>query len=181
MKKLVIALMAFALVISLAGCGGGGGSSSEEHWGDKGANLPAEIKDTTIPTMSKAFAPATVTKMHSLSSSERQQYIKENFTNFIKEGVYFMDNKNYTRDKMTTRMDSVVNSYNFNEYSMSAGETKKVNDSKYTSWVYCVLDASRISDKEKRSQTGWMQFTWEKGSDGKWYITSGFNNSKWFE
>ncbi len=40
MKKFVIALMAFALVITLAGCGGGGGGSSYHlDYGDNGAAL----------------------------------------------------------------------------------------------------------------------------------------------
>ena len=40
MKKLVIALMAFALVITLAGCGGGGGGSKFSITkGDEGASL----------------------------------------------------------------------------------------------------------------------------------------------
>ena len=42
MKKLVIALMAFALVITLAGCGGGGGGGGSSYhldYGDNGAAL----------------------------------------------------------------------------------------------------------------------------------------------
>lgn len=41
MKKLVIALMAFALVITLAGCGGGGGSSdNNDHGAFMQTNFP---------------------------------------------------------------------------------------------------------------------------------------------
>ena len=176
MKKLVIALMAFALVITLAGCGGGGGSS--EHWGDRGANLDDDISKN-YQAMKKAFVPETVNKL--TTNEQRSAFIKENFTDFIKPGATFMGKPAYTREKMNSRMTSVLNSYLMKEYSFEPGETGKVSDTKYTSWVYCHLYATRRSDNEPRNPSQWMQFTWEKAEDGKWYITSGFDSSYWFE
>ena len=175
MKKLVIALMAFALVITLAGCGGGGGSS--EHWGDRGANLDDDISKN-YQAMQEAFKPDTVNKM--TTEAQRRAFLKENFTDFIKPGARFCNNA-YTREDMNSRMASVLGSYKFKEYSFEPGETGKVSDSKYTSWVRCHIYADRNDGKKTQNLSDWMQLTWEKGEDGKWYITGGFDNSYWFK
>ena len=56
MKKLVIALMAFALVITLAGCGGGGGGSSYHlDYGDEGAGLKDYGDGRDLTPIKKAY------------------------------------------------------------------------------------------------------------------------------
>ena len=180
MKKLVIALMAFALVITLAGCGGGGGGGGggeTPHWGDEGKNLPEAIK-TNYNVMKDAFKPETVNALD--SSSSRKTYVQNNFTKYVSPTATFMGNKTYNRNKMTSRLTSVLDSYKITNYEFKPGETAKVSDTKYTSWTYCVLNATRKSDGEARNLGHWMQFTWEKSGDD-WFITNGFDNTKWFE
>ena len=179
MKKFIIALMAFALVITLAGCGGGGGGGGGEtpHWGDEGKNLdPAILNDYNV--MKNAFDPDTVNAL--TTSGSRKTYVTNNFTKFVSPTATFMGNDKYTKDKMTSRLTSVLGSYNIINYEFKPGETNKISDTKYTSWVYCVLNAKRKSDNEPRNLGHWMQFTWEKTGDD-WYITDGFDNVKWFE
>lgn len=178
MKKNIIALMALIIAVTLAGCGGGGSSKVEEHWGDKGVGLVDNIR-TNYTSMKAAFTPSTVNSM--ITPAERKTHIADNFTNFIKDGVTFMGNPAFTRDKMKDRMANVLASYNIVEYSFDIGETAVISGTKYTSWVYCHLYATRKNDGVVRNSSQWMQFTWEKDADGKWYITSGFNNEYWFK
>lgn len=60
MKKLVIALMAFALVITLAGCGGGGGGSDHnDHGAYMKENFPEAYKNYETMTSNIRSAKAT--------------------------------------------------------------------------------------------------------------------------
>lgn len=177
MKKFIIVLMALVVAIALTGCGGGG-SKVEEHWGDKGTNLDDDI-NTNYILMKKAFVPETVNPM--TTDSQRKTHIATNFTDFIKDGAIFMGNPAFTKDKMNSRMASVLKSYNIVTYGCEIGETAKISDTKYTSWVYCQLYATRKTDGEVRNSAQWMQLTWEKAADNKWYITAGFNNEYWFK
>lgn len=178
MKKFVIALMAFALVITLAGCGGGGGGGEAAHWGDEGKNLPEEIK-SNYDVMKKAFTPSTVNAL--ADKNARETYILNNFTRYVSPTATFMGNNSYNKNKMTSRLTSVLGSYKIDSYEFKPGETSKKSDTKYTSWVYCVLNATNKNDKNTKRNLGhWMLFTWEKSGD-EWYITDGFDNKKWFE
>lgn len=81
MKKLVIALMAFALVITLAGCGGGGGSSR--------INFDDIVASDTFPKQCKTISRemdemSSVFADNKKSASEKTEllskYISDNFT-----------------------------------------------------------------------------------------------------
>ncbi len=179
MKKFIIVMMAFALVFTLAGCGGGGGGGGEAaHWGDEGKNLPEDIK-VNYNVMKEAFNPETVNAL--ANNNARKAYVEENFTTYVSPTATFMGNEKYTKAKMTSRLTSVLESYKIDSYEFKPGETSKKDDNKYTSWVYCVLNATNKNDKDRKRNLGhWMQFTWEKSGE-EWYITSGFDNTKWFE
>ena len=183
MKKFIIALMAFCLVFSLAVCGGGGGGGGGEtdHWGDKGEKLPDEIQ-TNYKAMNSAFVPKTVNGI--TDGNELKEHVENTFTKYVSPTATFMNNNTYNKEKMNTRLKDVLTYYNVVDYSFKPGETKKISDTKYTSWCYCVLNATRNKkpdgDGFKRNLTDWMQFTWEKSGNG-WYITKGFDSQFWFE
>ena len=84
MKKLVIALMAFALVITLAGCGGGGGSSK--------INFNDIVASETFPKQCSKIS-AEMTEMSSVfadnnkSASEKTELLKKYVSdNFERDG-----------------------------------------------------------------------------------------------
>lgn len=185
MKKFIIALMAFCLVFSLTGCGGGGGGGGGEvqHWGDEGANLPDKIK-ANYENMKKAFVSTTINSIK--DKNQLETHVENYFTKHVSPTATFMNNNTYNKAKMTTRLRDVFTYYKVVDdgYTCKPGETKKISDTKYTSWCYCAFKTTRNksnpNDTLQRTWGGWIQFTWEKSGDD-WFITKGFDNKAWFE
>ena len=118
MKKLVIALMAFALVITLAGCGGGGGSSFTLDRGDDGKWLSengfADVK-TAYDTMNKEFG--SLNKSNDSDGSKRANifagYVSENYSgkSTLGSARAFTSVKN--KSEIVARLKSLISSKQF--------------------------------------------------------------------
>jgi hypothetical protein len=156
-------------------------TTNNGHWGDEGTKLPDEIQ-TNYKAMNSAFVPETINAI--TDRNDLESHVENTFTKFVSPTATFMDNNTYNKDKMTARLRDILTYYNVTEYSFKPGETKKISDTKYTSWCNCVLNATMNKQPNgngiQRNLTFWMQFTWEK-SGNDWYITKGFDSQFWFE
>lgn len=193
MKKFIIALMAFCLVFSLAGCGGGGGGGGTvEHWGDQGGNLPTEI-NKNYEKMNQAFDKSSKINDETDTNKIRERVLEYFTFSVAPVGVATFtasDGNKYNKNDMTNRLTNVLTHYTMDSYEFKPGDTDPDNDkegkstTKYTSWCYCVFHATNnklpTGKGTEKNLSKWMLLTWEK-IDGKWYITKGFEDVNWFK
>ena len=183
MKKLVIALMAFALVITLAGCGGGGGGGgssvdqniakyngqSEDAAFTKDATC-ADIR-TGLSNMKTSFADANLSgtqKKNVLAS-----YISDSFKNTTKASS--------SKSELLSTMESRFNRYTVNEWGFKVTSYSKNPENDPTEiQTKCSirLDLTKKPGAEGSVNT-WNSavidrtMVWVK-ENGEWKIKSGF-------
>ena len=117
MKKLVIALMAFALVITLAGCGGGGGGGSSYHldYGDNGAALK-KYDDNDLTGIKASYDGInTVLSDSKKTSDERVKSIIDCISDNYKGNPEYQEHKNgatktdmRTKANVKSRLDNLI-------------------------------------------------------------------------
>ncbi|MBR4329834.1 MAG: hypothetical protein IKP71_08260 [Candidatus Riflebacteria bacterium] len=184
MKKLVIALMAFALVITLAGCGGGGGSGSyvdpkiAQYNGQD--QLKAIDKDTTSGTksireglvdMETNFVKADLTG--DKKKEKLGYYISKDFKNTTKASS--------SKDELLTTMGSRFNRYIVNDWGFKVTDYDPKNDENATQIETICSIRLDLTKKEgaEGSVNSWnsavidRHIIWIK-EDGRWKIKSGF-------
>ena len=182
MKKLVIALMAFALVITLAGCGGGGGGGSSvdqsiaqyngltESEAFKNDEVCSSI-NTGLNDMKTSFANAK------LSGNQKKnvlaKYISDSFKNTTKATS--------SKSELLSTMESRFNRYTVNEWGFKVTNYSKNPENDPTEiQTQCSI---RLNLTKKAGAEGrvnaWNSavlnrtMVWVK-ENGEWKIKSGF-------
>ena len=183
MKKLVIALMAFALVITLAGCGGGGGGSSVDQNVVKyngQTQLKAFDEDTTSGTssireglvnMRTDFVKSDLTGTQKKNTLEK--YISTNFKNSTKASS--------SKSELLSTMESRFNRYIVNDWGFKVTDYSPKKDENATEIETICSIRLDLTKKEgaEGSVNSWnsavidRHIIWIK-EDGKWKIKSGF-------
>ena len=116
MKKFIIALMAFALVITLAGCGGGGGGSSYHlDYGDNGKAL-TKYEDNDLTGIKKAYDGINAVLSDSKKTSDdRVKSIMDCISLKYEGNPAVQTHKNnatatpmLTRDNVKSRLDNLI-------------------------------------------------------------------------
>ncbi len=182
MKKLVIALMAFALVITLAGCGGGGGGGSSVDPNIATYNGLAESeafqKDTTCEKIRNGLADMKDSFSKSdLSGTQKKnvlaKYISDSFKNTTKA--------NSSKSELLSTMESRFNRYTVNEWGFKVSNYSKNPENDPTEiQTECSI---RLNLSKKPGADGsvdsWNSavinrtMVWVK-ENGEWKIKSGF-------
>ena len=183
MKKLVIALMAFALVITLAGCGGGGGGGGSsvsprvaEYNGLKEST--AFIQDSNgkaikaeMDKMSSDFASSTVAVSNKTNTLKK--YISDSFCR---------GNEQNLKNDLISTMDSRFDRYIINEWGFKVTSFTQDSDTQLTTECSIRLDLV-LKEGKTGSFTTWndaiikQKIVWVKEEvDGEkiWRIKSGF-------
>lgn len=184
MKKFVIALMAFALVITLAGCGGGGGGSSiDPKIGQYNGLVKSDDFYNKDNTSGVASIRDSLTKMETdfanskLSGSDKKkvldEYVSKNFKNSTKASS--------SKSELLSTMESRFNRYIVNEWGFKVTDYSPKNDESATQIeTECSIRLNLTKKKDAEgSVDSWnsavikQHITWIK-EDGKWKIKSGF-------
>lgn len=182
MKKLVIALMAFALVISLAGCGGGGSSSSKDFvldYGDNGKGLEANFKDvkTAYENMSAELAK------HDSSSDPKGTERAEAIVKYISDDYKGNTKSGYTKiletkDKVADRLVYLISKKKFDGLQMIPYQTVKggYKAGEYVTENTKLYVKNLVQDGKNwpNQEYNFKNVKWVKESTG-WKIVSGLD------
>ncbi len=183
MKKLVIALMAFALVITLAGCGGGGGGGSSYHLdrGDNGAALEKDFKDvrSAYTSINEAF------QTNSISSDPKGEKRGDAFAEYVSKDYKGKNTthsdgsvtKVSTKSELVSRLKSLINSKQFEGLEIIPYQTK--NGATATSVTektkLYVSSFKHNGSNYKNKEYVFDSVKWVKEDDA-WRIVSGFDD-----
>ena len=183
MKKLVIALMAFALVITLAGCGGGGGGSKAFvlDRGDNGAALEKDFQDvrkaySSINEVFQGNNPSSDPKGE-IRGNAFAEYISQNYTGKNTTHSDGTVTKVSTKSELVSRLKSLINSKKFEgleiiPYKTNNGATETTVSEKTKLFVASFQhNGSNYQNKEYVFDS----VKWVK-EDGGWKIVSGFDD-----
>ena len=184
MKKLVIALMAFALVITLAGCGGGGGGSKAFvlDRGDDGKGLT----DNGFTDVKKSYDDINTVFKNNDSSSDANGNIRGNaFAEAISEN-YTGTNKTHsdgsvtkvsTKAELVARLKSLIKSKQFEGLEIIPYQTK--NGATATNVVektkLYVASFKHNGSTYTNKEYVFDSIKWVKEDSG-WKIVSGFDD-----
>ena len=186
MKKFIIALMAFALVITLAGCGGGGGGGSavDQNVVKYNGYVQSEKfeKDDTCSSIREALKDMEDNFVKDdLTGTQKSNILKANISKSFKNTT----NPDSSRDNLISTMKSRFNRYIVNEWGFKVTDYSPKNDPKATEiTTKCSIRLDLVLKEGKSGTvTKWnsavldRDIVWEyKEEDGvtKWRIKSGF-------
>ena len=183
MKKFIIALMAFALVITLAGCGGGGGGGGSSisprvatYNGLKESatfvnDANGKIIKEEMDLMSTNFASSTISV--SKKTDTLKMYISDSFHRGSEQNL---------KDDLISTMNSRFDRYIINEWGFKVTDFTKDSDTQITTECSIRLDLV-LKEGKKGNVTTWndavikQKIVWVKEKvDNKdvWRIKSGF-------
>ena len=187
MKKLVIALMAFALVITLAGCGGGGGGSSYHlDYGDKGAGLKDYGDGRDLTPIKKAYdGIKTELAKYSVSNDaegkNRTAAIMYYISNKYSGGVYKHKNGE-TRDMreakdVEKRLLELIGGKQFEGLLVLPVKTNDgCTATEATEQTTLHVDSLTLDGGTTlKNQDYTLPLKWKKEDNGEWKIVSGFD------
>lgn len=176
MKKFVIALMAFSLVISLAGCGGGGGSGPstvEMYESQPSLSIPEEYNcggengiQSNLDKMANDFKSATKT------ASEKKETLGKYISNSFKRA-----DGSGSRDELLNVMGSRFERYKVIDWGFKVTNHSK-NDEEIKTTCSIRLNLEKKPGKEGRVDH-WndailnKELVWKKESE-VWKIIRGF-------
>lgn len=180
MKKLVIALMAFALVITLAGCGGGGGGGGFTL--DRGDN-GKWLKNNGFEVVANAYTDINTVFKNNSSSNDKNGEIRGNaFAECI--SANYTGASNYSSDvstkaKLVARLKSLIKNKSFEgleiiPFATQTGAEKNVTVTEKTKLYVSSFkhNGNTYSNKEYIFD----KVKWVKEEDGNWRIVSGFDD-----
>lgn len=175
MKKLVIALMAFALVISLAGCGGGGGSSKDNY--DYGQFLRDNKEYTPIYDNYQALTKALASCKKGKEAESAKAFLSYVDPNYNNGGKKFADIEN--RLAATSGTKGVLYRFDIQEFkfeplsTVTATSTKVIEKTNY--YIKATVRAGETGNELlKNGANKQDDLTWEK-KNGNWVITGGLS------
>ena len=177
MKKLVIALMAFALVISLAGCGGGGGGSSEDYSkGDDGKTLK-EQNETVYKQITEMKNSVQINKDYNVTQAKQAA---DQFTTYIDPNTEFGQDK-ITKSDVGRRINNVLNNNKLDVFTFSFGKTAEITSTKVVQYLNIAIHGKNKTTGEEKGTKSPMtfKFVWSKIGDD-WLITEGFENKSYW-
>ena len=186
MKKFVIALMAFALVITRAGCGGGGGGGYHLDYGDNGAALKKYEGGNDLTGIKKCYDDINAKLSDSKSTNDqRVAAIMDCIsTNNYKGNPEYQTHKNgaektdmRTSGDVKKRLDNLIKDKKSTGLLVIPYATKDVNSDviKEVTTLHVdslVVDGSKITNRD-------YQLTLEWKNEGTkenpvWKIVNGF-------
>ena len=185
MKKFVIALMAFALVITLAGCGGGGGGGGAAYVlnrGDNGAALKDYGEGKDLTPVKTAYD-----ELNTAFSANNKDNDKEgtNRANAFKAKIsenYHGDRDNVSnKAKLVSRLKSLISSKEFEGIEIIPFATKNGSTTtsvKETTKLYVASFKYKNVTYSNSANNEYLfdSVEWVKENDGQWRIVSGFDD-----
>lgn len=186
MKKLVIALMAFALVITLAGCGGGGGGGSSYHldYGDNGAALK-KYDDNDLTGIKNSYDGINAKLSDSKSTNDQRvaaimdcistKYEGKPDSQTHKNGKEATPMK--TGENVKSRLDLLIKNYKSTGLLVIPYKTKDVHSETIVEVTTLhvdslVVDGATITNRDYQLELEWKN----EGTKDKpvWKIINGF-------
>ena len=185
MKKLVIALMAFALVITLAGCGGGGGGSSYHlDYGDNGAALK-KYDDNDLTGIKESYDGINkVLSDSKKSSDDRVKSIMDCISTKYEGKPETQTHKNgaeptpmKTRDNVKSRLDNLIKEKKSTGLLVIPYKTKDVHSETIieTTTLHVdslEVDGSKLVNRDYQLELEWKNEGTKESPD--WKIINGF-------
>ena len=113
MKKLVIALMAFALVITLAGCGGGGGGGGKSSYTVPKADYESLEKDSNLKPVATAYKAIDAVFTDDTASATAKADALGDYLSETYVGTDTSANDVSTKAAVVKRLRSVISNNNF--------------------------------------------------------------------
>ena len=186
MKKFIIALMAFALVITLAGCGGGGGGGGFVlDRGDNGAALKDYGNGKDFTAVKKAYDDINAVFQSNDSSSDKDGTARANaFAECISEN--YTGSSEYSSDvstkkKLVSRLKSLIKNKKFEgleiiPYKTLNGATKTTVKEKTKLFVSSFKhNGNTYTNKEYTFES--IEWVNEGTAESpKWRIVGGFDD-----
>lgn len=174
MKKLVIALMAFALVITLAGCGGGGGGSDHnDHGAYMKENFPEAYKNYETMTSNIKTAKAT-----DRDGSKRADCIMA----YVSDSAFKANTRasmSMTKKELRDRLIKLFYEVEYGSFAISPLNTTDSNkEENYVIEATQFIFAGTVKYHEKTASEVTLtlnEVKWEKIGDS-WKITDGLND-----
>lgn len=184
MKKLVIALMAFALVITLAGCGGGGGSSYHLDYGDNGAALK-KYDDKDLTGIKDAYDGINkVMSDSSKTSDERVKAIYECLSAKYTGNPEYQEHKNgaektdmRTRDNVKDRLNNLIKDKKSAGLIVVPYKTQDVKSETIKEVTTLHVDSLEVDGYKYTNRDYQLELEWKnEGTSDKpvWKIINGF-------
>ena len=186
MKKLVIALMAFALVITLAGCGGGGGGGSSYHldYGDNGAALK-KYDDNDLTGIKDSYDGINgVLSDSQKTTDDRVKSIVDCISDNYKGNPEYQTHKNgaektdmRTKANVKSRLDNLIKEKKSTGLLVIPYKTKDVHSETIieTTTLHVdslVVDGSKFVNRDYQLELEWKNEGTKENPD--WKIINGF-------
>lgn len=185
MKKFIIALMAFAFVITLAGCGGGGGGSSYHlDYGDNGAAL-IKYEDNDLTGIKKSYDGINAVLSDAKKTTDEQvKSIMDCISDKYQGKPEYQEHKNgdkktdmRTKDNVKSRLDNLIKDKKSTGLLVIPYKTKDVHSETIIETTTLHVDSLEVDGSKFTNRDYQLELEWKNEGTAEnpvWKIINGF-------